>query len=166
MTLEAEQLREVAAHYSSEATRLQTIHDTLHRTWEESIICGMCREPCAHPYLIQECMHMFCLECLQQWFTECLRKDLEYVDLPTHLEAQRDPPYSAQALEEFATSGYIGLSFTCPFCRGRVWEKPKEEQVLTSVIASFAAAFGAAMQTDSDDVNRDVWAGIFIRYNE
>ncbi|KAI6135270.1 hypothetical protein EDD17DRAFT_1517477 [Pisolithus thermaeus] len=116
MTLKAERLQEVAACYSSEATRLQTIHDTLCRTWEESIIC----------------------ECLQQWFTECLCKDLEYVDLPTHLEAQRDPPYSAQVLEEFTTSGF--------------WEKLKEEQVLTSVIASFAAAFGAAMQTDSDDV--------------
>ncbi|KAI5994177.1 hypothetical protein EDD15DRAFT_2366801 [Pisolithus albus] len=145
---------------------LQKLRDTLYRTWEESITCGMCKDPCTRPYLIQECKHMFCLECLQQWFNKCLRKDLEGVDLPAHLEPQRNPPYTAQTLEEFYVAGvaYAGLSYTCPFCRCRVWEKPQEERTLTAVISSLAAALGPAVQADAnDDVNSDIWAGIFLR---
>ncbi|KAI6007110.1 hypothetical protein EDD15DRAFT_2358232 [Pisolithus albus] len=166
IALEAERLRELAAHHSSEITRLQTLHDTLRRTWEESILCAMCREPCIHPYLIQECKHTFCLACLQQWFAECLRKDLERVDLPPRLEARRDPPYTAETLEEFYAAGvaYAGLSYTCPFCRARVWEKPKEEPALTCVISALAAVLGPAVQPDSNgDADPDVWAGIFLR---
>ncbi|KAI6008501.1 hypothetical protein EDC04DRAFT_2907112 [Pisolithus marmoratus] len=143
IALEAERVRELVAHYSSEVTRLQTLHDTLRRTWEESILCAMCREPCTCPYLIQECKHMFCLACLQQW----------------------DPPYTAETLEEFYAAGvaYAGLLYTCPFCRARVWEKPKEERALTCAISSLAAALGPAVQTNTnDDADSDVWAGIFL----
>ncbi|KAI5993167.1 hypothetical protein EDC04DRAFT_2984313 [Pisolithus marmoratus] len=164
MVLEAEQLKEMATHYSSEVTRLQTLCDTLCRTWEESITCGMCRDPCTHPYLIQECMHMFCLKCLQQWFNKCLCKDLENTPLLAHLKPQRDLPYTAQTLEEFYVAGvaYVGLSYTCPFCHTRVWEKPQEEQALTCVISSLADGLGPAMQADTnDDLNSDVWAGVF-----
>ncbi|KAI5990707.1 hypothetical protein EDC04DRAFT_2911850 [Pisolithus marmoratus] len=144
---------------------LQTLHDMLCRTWEESILCAMCREPCTCPYLIQECKHMFCLACLQWWFAECLHKDLECVDLPPQLEDRRDPPYTAKTLEEFYATGvaYAGLLYTCPFCRARVWEKLKEEQALTCAISSLAAALGPAVQTTTnDDVDSDVWAGIFL----
>ncbi|KAI5999732.1 hypothetical protein EDC04DRAFT_2612169 [Pisolithus marmoratus] len=133
------------------------ISHKLHRTWEESILCAMCREPCIHPYLIQECKHMFCLACLQQWFAECLHKDLEHVDLPPHLEAQRDPP--AKTLEEFYAAGvaYAGLSYTCPFCHARVWEKPKEEPALTCVISALTAVLGPAklslLHMTSDSAN-------------
>ncbi|KAI6004757.1 hypothetical protein EDD15DRAFT_2359549 [Pisolithus albus] len=166
IAIEAERLKELVAHHSSEVTRLQALHTTLRRTWEESILCAMCREPCTRPYLIQECKHMFCLACLQQWFAECLRKDLESVDLPPRLEARRDPPYTAETLEEFYAAGvvYTGLSYTCPFCRARVWEKPKEERALTCVISAVAAALGPAVQNDTnDDEDPDVWAGIFLR---
>ncbi|KAI5980381.1 hypothetical protein EDC04DRAFT_2918358 [Pisolithus marmoratus] len=165
IALEAERVRELVAHYSSEVTRLQTLHDTLRRTWEESILCAMCREPCTCPYLIQECKHMFCLACLQRWFAECLHKDLERVDLPPRLEDRRDPPYTAETLEEFYAAGvaYAGLSYTCPFCRARVWEKLKEERALTCAISSLAAALGPAVQTNTnDDADSDVWAGIFL----
>ncbi|KAI6104834.1 hypothetical protein EDD16DRAFT_1524586 [Pisolithus croceorrhizus] len=171
IALEAERLKELAARYSSEATRLQKLRDTIsdsrfHLTWEESITCGMCKDPCTRPYLIQECKHMFCLECLQQWFNECLHKDLEDVRLPAHLEPRRNLPYTAQTLEEFYIVGvtYVGLSYTCLFCRCRVWEKPQEERTLTAVISSLTAALGPAVQADvNDDVNSDVWAGIFLR---
>ncbi|KAI6045859.1 hypothetical protein EDC04DRAFT_2888452 [Pisolithus marmoratus] len=141
---------------------LQTLHDM--DLGGVNLMCYVQRAMHC-PYLIQECKHMFCLACLQWWFAECLHKDLECVDLPPHLEDRRDPPYTAETLEEFYAIGvaYAGLSYTCPFCCARVWEKPKEEQALTCAISSLAAALGPAVQTNTnDDVDSDVWAGIFL----
>ncbi|KIM59657.1 hypothetical protein SCLCIDRAFT_27199 [Scleroderma citrinum Foug A] len=70
VVLEAEKVKELADHCSSEASRLQVFRDTALRTWEELIACDMCAELCIHPCLIQECKHMFCLRCLQKWFAD------------------------------------------------------------------------------------------------
>ncbi|KAI5994301.1 hypothetical protein EDC04DRAFT_2613235 [Pisolithus marmoratus] len=95
IALEAERVRELVAHYSSEVTRLQTLHDT-----DLGGVNLMC--------YVQRAMHLPLL----WWFAECLCKDLECVDLPPCLEDRRDPPYTAKTLEEFYATGvaYAGLS--------------------------------------------------------
>jgi len=95
---------------------------------------------------------------------------LRHVNLPDHLVARRNPPYTSQTLEEFYKAGVIygGLPYTCPLCRVKVWDKPQEDQALTRVISTLAATFSPAMHESTDngvggDVG-DVWAGVFIEY--
>ena len=99
--------------------------------WEELIACAMCAEPCIHPYLyvtlsphhrhwfilfcrIQECKHTFCLRCLQKWFAECLHKDLQHVNLPDHLAAQRNLPTPLKCWRSSTTQGWSMVDYHIP----------------------------------------------------
>ncbi|KAI6040013.1 hypothetical protein EDC04DRAFT_2602878 [Pisolithus marmoratus] len=174
IALEAERVRELVAHYSSEVTRLQTLHDT--DLGGVNLMCYVQRA--MHlPLLvervliilrrrIQECKHMFCLACLSGGLLSASTKTWNVVDLPPRLEDRRDPPILPKPWRSSMPLEWPMLDFRIhvPSAVLESGRKLKEERALTCAISSpLAAALGPAVQTNTnDDADSDVWAGIFL----
>jgi len=111
----------------------------------------------------EECHHLVCLSCLRQQFQECLRRQLQYREIPAHLTINKEPPYTAQTLATlFAKEVIQVLLYHCPVCKTAVWERPKELRPLMQIMEALNGVIGApARATLATNIDDDIWAGVF-----
>ncbi|CAK5273710.1 unnamed protein product [Mycena citricolor] len=113
-------------------------NDGLIQSVESSLQCQICIELFTRPYLLTPCGHMFCLDCLQQWFRSAPQNEHDdQMDL--------DPDYALRRQKK------------CPCCRGRITRRPVPVFVIKNMVGLLRPETSAS--TMMEDV--DPWKGLF-----
>ncbi|KAG6370212.1 hypothetical protein JVT61DRAFT_5066 [Boletus reticuloceps] len=124
----------------------------------------------ASHYSVNECGHLCCLRCLRHAFQLKLRADIHDKHIPSHLQAYKEPPYTAETLTNFFAAGLLRLTwYLCPVpnCGKTVWDRPSEVPYLTRLITSLSGSPLRALvpSTTVMDYENDPWAGVFCNHN-
>ncbi|KAG6374711.1 hypothetical protein JVT61DRAFT_4087 [Boletus reticuloceps] len=136
----------------------------------EAIACKVCMNPTDRPFIVNECGHLCCLRCLRHAFQLKLHADIHDKHIPSHLQAYKEPPYTAETLTNFFAAGLLHLTwYLCPVpnCGKTVWDRPSEVPYLTRLITSLSGLPLRALvpSTTVMDYENDPWAGVFCNHN-
>ncbi|KAJ7663838.1 hypothetical protein DFH06DRAFT_986592 [Mycena polygramma] len=139
-TLAREAQERLVATASSKSRKSEELLQTI----ESSLQCQICIELVSKPNVLAPCGHVFCLECLQQWFRSA----------PGESDGEMDMDTQEQYI--------LHREKSCPCCRATVLRRPVPVFVVKSVVTALrnaAAAPAAAAQADED---ADPWKGLFL----
>jgi hypothetical protein len=98
---------------------------------------------------LSECGHVFCQECLSNWFnsarTQHLNAHPAHMPLPVYFQnAVRNPVADPHTFLQAAMhlAQHPPPQYTCPTCRKVVTKKPVEDYTLKKVVSWVAGAMG------------------------
>ncbi|KAJ7173517.1 hypothetical protein C8R46DRAFT_1083072 [Mycena filopes] len=138
------QAREEQGRLLAAASSKSRKNEELLQTIEASLQCQICIELLSKPNVLAPCGHVFCLECLQQWFRSAPGTD-------------SDDDMNPDAHEQYL----LHREKACPCCRTRVLRRPVPvflvKSVVTALRSSPATAIGAPTEEDADP-----WKGLFL----
>ncbi|KAJ7036505.1 hypothetical protein C8F04DRAFT_953613 [Mycena alexandri] len=122
-------------------------HEELLQTIEASLQCQICIELLSKPNVLAPCGHVFCLECLQQWFRSAPGTD-------------SDDDMDTEAHEQYL----LHRAKACPCCRTRVLRRPVPVFLVKSVVTALrgtpaATPLAIGVQGEED---ADPWKGLFL----
>jgi len=115
---------------------------------EDQLNCEICTGRLWLPHILPECGHVFCQNCLEEWFDTTLAHFLAIhphynVNLMRHLQGF---PHMPQAI------AYQAPQYTCPTCRTAVRNRPVEVFALKALVRTIAAAAGESSPKKSPPV--------------
>ncbi|KAL0576324.1 hypothetical protein V5O48_005649 [Marasmius crinis-equi] len=122
------------------------------------LTCGICDETYTAPHLLPACGHVFCKQCLHNWFSTVLAKyrmgrfyDPDNVPIPRHI---RDSLAHARSLQEAQEllRGVDQPAFTCPTCRTQVVAIPVEVYPMKAMLGMISSE-----EMANRDVERESW---------
>ncbi|KAJ6485616.1 hypothetical protein C8R45DRAFT_1074839 [Mycena sanguinolenta] len=118
--------------------------EELLKTIESSLQCQICIDLLSKPNVLAPCGHVFCLECLQQWFRSAPGTDSD---------DDMDPEDREQYI--------LDREKSCPYCRARVVRRPVPIFMVKSVVTALRNATNQPIATQ-DDEDADPWKGLFL----
>ncbi|KAK7031626.1 ring finger domain protein [Favolaschia claudopus] len=142
LTAETQALEDKEKLLSTVSSKSRKNEDLL-QTIETSLQCQICIELLSKPNILAPCGHIFCLECLQQWFRSA----------PGHESAEEMDPDDREDM-------ILHRPKSCPCCRARVARRPVPVFVVKSVVTALRnATQPSAIQDEGDS---DPWKGLFL----
>ncbi|KAJ7132378.1 hypothetical protein C8R44DRAFT_49225 [Mycena epipterygia] len=139
-TLAREEQEKMLVAASSKSRKSEELLQTI----ETSLQCQICIELLSKPYAIAPCGHIFCLECLQQWFRSAPSND-------------SDNEMDADAQEEYI----LHREKSCPCCRAAVVRRPVPVFVVKNIVNALRAA-AASPPAPPGEEDADPWKGLFL----
>ncbi|KAJ7777221.1 hypothetical protein B0H16DRAFT_1504743 [Mycena metata] len=122
-------------------------NEELLQTIEVSLQCQICIELLSKPNVLTPCGHVFCLECLQQWFRSAPGTDSDDMDTEAH--------------EQYL----LHREKACPCCRTRVLRRPVPVFLVKSVVTALRGTPAAAAPPTvgvQGEEGADPWKGLFL----
>ncbi|KAJ7249538.1 hypothetical protein B0H12DRAFT_1122046 [Mycena haematopus] len=114
---------------------------------ESSLQCQICIDLLSKPNLLAPCGHVFCLECLQQWFRSAPGNDSD---------DDMDPEDREQYILERDKS--------CPYCRARIVRRPVPVFVVKNVVTALRTSTTQPVAVQDEEA--DPWKGLFLPDDE
>ncbi|KAJ6447753.1 hypothetical protein C8R47DRAFT_1231292 [Mycena vitilis] len=139
-TLAREAQERLVATASSKARKSEDLLQTI----ESSLQCQICIELVSKPNVLAPCGHVFCLECLQQWFRSA----------PGESDGEMDMDTQEQYI--------LHREKSCPCCRATVLRRPVPVFVVKSVVTALRNAVAAPAAVAQADEEADPWKGLFL----
>ncbi|KAJ6580931.1 hypothetical protein B0H19DRAFT_1251208 [Mycena capillaripes] len=148
--LKAQVVSEIQARETQEkllvaASSKSRNNQELLQTIEASLQCQICIELISKPNLLAPCGHVFCLECLQQWFRSAPGSDTD---------DELDP----EAQEQYI----LHREKSCPCCRAKVLRRPVPVFVVKSVANALRNAATSPVAAQGEEEETDPWKGLFL----
>ncbi|KIK09334.1 hypothetical protein K443DRAFT_671830 [Laccaria amethystina LaAM-08-1] len=128
---------------------------------EDCINCEICTSRMWSPFLLAGCGHIFCLSCLQDWFSTTL---VQFMAANPHYDVNQPHPLVPQ-LQAFLQNPHAlnnpqvatmlahqlppEPEYTCPSCRERVRVRPAEVFTLKALVRTVATAAGEAIPKET-----------------
>lgn len=128
---------------------------------EDCVNCEICTSRMWSPFLLAGCGHIFCLSCLQDWFSTTLVQFMaanphynvnQPHPLVPHLRAFLQNPHALNNPQMAAMlTHYLPPEpeYTCPSCREPVKVRPAEVFTLKALVRAVAKATGEAIPKDT-----------------
>ncbi|KAF7345404.1 Ring finger domain protein [Mycena venus] len=139
-TLAREEKEKLLVDASSKSRK----NEELLQTIETSLQCQICIELLSKPNVLAPCGHVFCLECLQQWFRSAPGND-------------SDDGMDPEDREEYILS----REKSCPCCRTRVVRRPVPVFLVKSVVTALRSTTTQPIAA-ADEEDADPWKGLFL----
>ncbi|KAJ7860419.1 hypothetical protein B0H14DRAFT_2744702, partial [Mycena olivaceomarginata] len=144
-TLAREETDKLLVAASSKARK----HEELESSLLQTLTCQICIELLTKPNVLAPCGHIFCLECLQQWFRSAPGTD-------------SDDEMDAEEREQYI----LHRAKSCPCCRTRVLRRPVPVFVVKSVVTALRSAsaqpIAAQPVAAQEEEDVDPWKGLFL----
>ncbi|KAF7371062.1 Ring finger domain protein [Mycena sanguinolenta] len=123
-------------------------NEELLKAIESSLQCQICIDLFSKPNVLAPCGHVFCLECLQQWFRSAPGNDSDN---------DMDPEDREQYI--------LDREKSCPYCRAQVVRRPVPVFMVKSVVTALRNATGQPVAAQ-DEEDADPWKGLFLPDDE
>ncbi|KAJ7308522.1 hypothetical protein DFH08DRAFT_900102 [Mycena albidolilacea] len=144
-TLAREETDKLLVAASSKARK----HEELESSLLQTLTCQICIELLTKPNVLAPCGHIFCLECLQQWFRSAPGTD-------------SDDDMNVEEREQYI----LHRAKSCPCCRTRVLRRPVPVFVVKSVVTALRSAsaqpIAAQPVAAQEEEDVDPWKGLFL----
>ncbi|KAJ7881196.1 hypothetical protein B0H13DRAFT_1630113 [Mycena leptocephala] len=120
-------------------------NEELLQTIESALQCQICIELVSKPNVLAPCGHVFCLECLQQWFRSAPGTD-------------SDDEMDLEDREQYT----LHRQKSCPCCRARVLRRPTPVFVVKNVVTALRNAATLPVAAAQGEEDADPWKGLFL----
>ncbi|EGN95091.1 hypothetical protein SERLA73DRAFT_77101 [Serpula lacrymans var. lacrymans S7.3] len=119
---------------------------------ESNAQCQICMELLCKPFVLSPCGHIFCLECLQEWF-------------------RKAPPDDNDMYDDDDDDYHLYRRKTCPCCRKAVRHRPIPVFVIKSIISALSKTKASSPSAESPNraspiIEGDPWDGLFLPLSE
>lgn len=109
---------------------------------ESNLQCQICLEILSRPFTLSPCGHVFCQNCLQDWFRSA-------------------PPAEDEMYDDADPLALIYRTKTCPCCRTAVRSRPTQLFIIKSITSALNKVKPSGSRRNSPPPDPDPWAGIF-----